>query len=1194
MRLRRILRALHTLATLRGRPFAAAALTLALMAVAMAALTLTWGDGGSQQVEAGAPPPTSTATPTQTPTPTLTPTPTPTPTTTPTPTITPTPTKKPPEFNAVAKVIADSADLVEGPMSRGRLGDYLLANTEIQVVIQDVQRNLLNVGQFGAQIIDADLVRVPSDPERDSFEEWAFGINIENTGHYTSVSIVNDGSNGQPAVIRASGVDDLLDFTNPSSLVAGLGFTLPAAQDDVDLPVEITTDYILAPNDSFVRVETTIRNTDLTTPVETFISDFLGGSGQVELFQPGYGFGEPQATTACDLCNFVAWSGEDQADGVSYGYIHEFPNTTTFADAGVVVPLLGESVLFTLTGVAPPNFTIAPQDEITVARYFAVGDGSVGSIVDIRNQILGLATGTIEGTVTRAGQPVEGADVAVLGDPLDGPGTEKNVVSHYRTDANGQYEGTLPPGDYAVQAHLDGHLAASPDPANVTVTDGGTTVQDFTIPEAGRVRVTVVDENSAGIAGKVSVVGFDPYPDPENFQDIFGIIQNSTGVFGEITKDRLPFGLAKVLFVDQTGDSGEFFIEPGDYRVVVSHGTEYSIFEQDITVTAGALTTVNAQIARVIDTTGFVSGEFHIHQLDSPDSAVTYEQRIISALAEGVDFFTPSDHEHRSDLAPVISSLGVGSLISVAVNNENTTPDYGHFNAWPLTIDSTKVNNGALDWGKEAPPGEDFPSFGNYMMPPAEIIANLLADPGVDTVQINHIDSFFGPGGLAVDTAFEPPQDFADNLSKRLDPSIPNLFDDGFTALEIWQGTSRNEILGRLIGRNLGDWFNMMNQGIVRTGIAVSDTHKRVINQSGFPRTMIASPTDDPGALGAIAETLAGNVNAGRTTGTNAPFVEVTAEATSTGETGGLALGLPTLISTTDGSASITVDIQSPLWAEFDRVEYYINEVPFPDDFDWDPTTPPYWNVAPDVVQVAGVDFTVSTVDDFPLIPGAGHFEATTSLNLSGLTDDTWVVVLVRGTDGVSKPIFPVVPNDIDQATNLTLADLIDGNLGEDGVPATAFTNPLFIDIDGNAVYDPSPVDSDRDGCTNDREVGPKSNAQQGGGRSPSNFWDFYDTPDADGVKDKVVNIFDVFRVADRFLANDAGAEGTPADPDRYTDPLTVLTEANGGPGPNDYHPAFDHSGQVGENTWEDGPPDGTINIFDVFRVASQYLHRCT
>ena len=67
----------------------------------------------------------------------------------------------------------------------------------------------------------------------------------------------------------------------------------------------------------------------------------------------------------------------------------------------------------------------------------------------------------------------------------------------------------------------------------------------------------------------------------------------------------------------------------------------------------------------------------------------------------------------------------------------------------------------------------------------------------------------------------------------------------------------------------------------------------------------------------------------------------------------------------------------------------------------------------------------------------------------TGLTQDAWIVAMVRGTDGVSRPLFPVSPNSLRRTGNDTLADLTDGNLGEDGMTTMAFTNPLFVDVDG-------------------------------------------------------------------------------------------------------------------------------------------------
>ena len=75
-----------------------------------------------------------------------------------------------------------------------------------------------------------------------------------------------------------------------------------------------------------------------------------------------------------------------------------------------------------------------------------------------------------------------------------------------------------------------------------------------------------------------------------------------------------------------------------------------------------------------------------------------------------------------------------------------------------MTIDPAQVNGGAVDYGGAAPAGQDFPSFGNYSLTPAQIIAAAHADPGTNTVQINHIHSHFGldgGSGLAIDTGVD-------------------------------------------------------------------------------------------------------------------------------------------------------------------------------------------------------------------------------------------------------------------------------------------------------------------------------------------------------------------------------------------------------------------------------------------------------
>jgi hypothetical protein len=960
---------------------------------------------------------------------------------------------------AFARTITKPAELIGGALSRGRLGDVLLANDRIQVVIQQPGRSMFGIGTYGGNIIDADRQRARGE-ERDNFEEMVPQINIENTANYTSVTVLEDGTNG-PAIVRATGPDDLLDFINASSVVEQAGFMFPPSADDRDLPVDVQTDYVLEPGSDWVRIQTTITNTG-GDPLDVFLGDYLNGSGQVELFQVGYGFGEALVTTpcplaswapcttgTCDLCNFVAYAGEDDAAGVSYGYVHGVNGSSTFTVSGVTANLLGNQVLLVLVGLATPNYHLAaaggPGDAITITRYFVVGDGSVASIASARDAIEGVATGTLRGTVTSGGAPVENADVAVIAPALGGQ-PSINVVDHFRTDAQGNYQGTLAAGAYTVRANKDGHLFGTPDPATVTVGLNQTAVQDFDLPAPGHLALTVTDENGAPVPAKVQLVGFDPSPDPRSTQNIAGVIDNVMGVFGEEREDGLPFGLAGVWFADKHGTIGTVEIEPGAYRVYVSRGPRWSLFQQDVAITPGATTTVTGKIAHVIDTPGFIAGDFHVHAINSPDSEVTLTERVATQLAEGIDLFTPSEHDIRVDFQPTVVAMGVEDLIATAPSAEITTFDYGHFNSWPVTVDPTQINGGSVDWGRAGiAPGMDFPSLGSYGLSPREIYDAAHADPKPNLIQINHIDSFFNATGLDIDTAegdTGPPQSHATAASRRLDPSVPNFFDTGFDALEVWNGSQ-----AIFLGQNIGDWFNLLNQGILRTAVADSDTHERRTN-GGAVRTWVASDVTAPIDLPAHANEIAASIVAGHAIGTNSLFFTPRLTAESTGETAGLGTTDPTLITTTDGTVKLSVVIESPLWAEFDRVEVYVNNAPQRWDHDGNPATRLRYRVIPDRTLDAGTDFAIATIDDDPNVPDAKHREATVTTTFTGLTNDVWIVVLVRGTPGISRPLFPVLPG-LSSATNATLADLVDGNLGEGGETVLAFSNPLYVDVDG-------------------------------------------------------------------------------------------------------------------------------------------------
>jgi hypothetical protein len=352
------------------------------------------------------------------------------------------------------------------------------------------------------------------------------------------------------------------------------------------------------------------------------------------------------------------------------------------------------------------------------------------------------------------------------------------------------------------------------------------------------------------------------------------------------------------------------------------------------------------------------------------------------------------------------------------------------------------------------------------------------------TVQANHFNSgtlgYFRIHGI--DTTVVPPQSSTAPSQLRLDPSLTNSYSDEINALELWIDNSRGQN-ALALGENLGDWFNLLNnfnstpghEKLRKTATFDSDTHSRAIVTAGGPRNMVADTSVSIAAINPI--TVSNNLNDGRNVGTNGPFPRVTI----TGDLGAQAghdLSKPLIVSAQLGTATVDVDIQSPDWAQFDIVDFYVNTVPT-----CTTTSPNFVGGTKKLCTATPTSF--SPVVPSPVVLGNGgtRLTATAQLVLTGgnlPATDFWVVVVVRGRDGISRPHFPMAPSSIFPKscsgdpcrpcvstsgdcspffagtctiTNQNTTELSDGNLGQCGVTSQAITNPLFVDRDGDGLY---------------------------------------------------------------------------------------------------------------------------------------------
>ncbi|MDX2012391.1 MAG: CehA/McbA family metallohydrolase [Myxococcaceae bacterium] len=915
---------------------------------------------------------------------------------------------------AKAKKVEGPADLIGGPGAQGRVGDVLLANDVVKLIIEQPGRS---VGPLlsGGNLIDADLVRGANEPGRDVFGRSALFYSLGRLTSVTDVEILADGSSGGPAIVAASGKDVPHDLLNLKSLIAGVaGLPLePVVDPSVPVPVRATTYFALSPGETRVRLVTAFCNDSDGTINLPLIE--LMDVGAFELFNPG-GCQNGLGTSKLDDTNCLAdrsrWIGT-QAEGVAYGLRslslrdsrQPVKANAVIGYGGVVGSFVeGENLDGLLKWfdpqaiVRPGTFNILARQQKTYVRDFVIAKDLAG-VGDVLSALDGVVTGTVDVSVQPGVAPsAKGARVSFVDAATGG------MVALAVADDAGKARANLPPGEYRVSASREGHLVGTA--VTVSVTANVTTPASVTLGDGRRLTVTAKDRSGAAVPAKVTVFCT---PAPCSF--------NADTWRQHLLVEGFPMGAAAIGSLPPTGTL-TLTLPPGQYEAVVSRGPEYSTWPDTWPARGAAIdlrtadATLEATVARILDTPGWVSADLHVHAVASPDSAVLNELRVANFLAEGVDVLLSTDHEVITDFAPVVRALNAENLIATMIGEEVTSFSHGHFNTFPLKRNPDLPNGGAFDHAG----GEDGPSL---RMP--QLFSGIKAEHPGAVVQLNHPR---GSGGvltqLRVDTAtlasHAPPQTFGMEAAPDATADDTKLFGDGFDAVESANGTNPSNAI-------LNDWMTFLSRGTVRTATGVSDTHQAYSDVPGYARTYAKVEGDGPTTFqpGQFAEAI----RTQRAYVTNGPVLAVTARKLDAAmqpigpivDIGG------TLAVTANDAVELTVDIQGPDWLHVDRVELY-SHASGRESVDGKSNSS--WPEGRVLERKAIATPTIEAVPGTPL-RRLHHVEKL----VVRPSRDTWYVVMVRG----SQPLRPF-----------------------HNTPAVAYSNAILVDADGSGRYDDFPL----------------------------------------------------------------------------------------------------------------------------------------
>jgi len=712
-----------------------------------------------------------------------------------------------------AQRVTDRTQLVGGPTALGEIGDYVLENDQIKVVIQDLTYNR-GSGLFGGSLIDADLKRYDSKGNalggngRDTFGEL-FPVFFLEMIDPQAITVLNDGSDGKAAVIEVKGKGGefvtMLRYLNQlmlnsyevvfQDILSGI-----PANSEGEPQLEFATRYILEPGARHIRIEsslTNISNQTLEFPAAAILGllnsfgldlqglriptgHVLGFGALSTTFVPGVGydlrFGLDEAyQTAVPLPGFPGLLTNIVASttnlGVNYGFITIDDPENNFvyqrdrdglydgrAKSDDLLFLFSASGFGGVFSSQVPQFlrpalcdynsadecgddavcrqafgrcATAPTQEssYTFTNYFIIGDGDVASIYEEMYKIRNIPAEKVRGRLrdTLTGEPV-GELASVLFYTSEGSScANTKLVNQVHTRSAGYFELSLVPGNYCYRTRKSGHPLS--DFQFVEVKAGATPLINARLESAGRIEVRVMDAAGLPLPAKLTLVGTHDFRPGVDYKDyIFDLEAGEPWKPTDMIPDTEDPATRRYIEEMTYGDAAgkvHLLARPGQYTAYISRGPEYSLESFEVTLKPGKVETQVVTLRRVVNTEGYLNGDFHLHAAGSIDSGLDNNLRVLAVAGEGVEIAVSTDHNYVTDYRPFILKNQLDPWMNSVVGLELTTFEAGHFNAFPVNRELSAASRGSIAW-QDVPPQKIFDTLRE------------MGPTGGNIIQVNH------------------------------------------------------------------------------------------------------------------------------------------------------------------------------------------------------------------------------------------------------------------------------------------------------------------------------------------------------------------------------------------------------------------------------------------------------------------------